>query len=160
MRGLLAVAALLLAGCTGEAPPLVAGEPTFTDAEVPAGSVHAPFEWATLAEGSGLLAPASPIRSTASVPEHAISVFVNLTLEQGAGSGFLVVFGGCQWQREVVLLGTGGDVVADCGGVLPGASDLMVAIEAGALTTSWRIVALTCMPSQGTCPARLPVTRG
>lgn len=158
MRLPLALAlAALLAGCAGEPPALVAGEPTFSDADVPAGRGFATLRWTTLAEGTGALTPATPIQSAISVPLGTVTTSVNLTTEQGAASGLLVTLGECHWRRDVTIVGIGQELAADCGGVLDGSATLLIGIDAGALVGSWRVVALTCDAREGACPGRAPV---
>lgn len=158
MRGRadLLLCVVLLAGCAGEAPPLVAGEPTFSDAEVPPGPGFAPLRWSTVVNGLATLTPATPVHASASFPTGTLAAYVNLTPRTGVGHGFAITLGECQWRRDVTLVGPGAEVAADCGGV-QGNADLQLATGAGALEVGWRVVVMTCDAREGICPARLPV---
>lgn len=157
MRWGLVLVAAVLAGCASDPPALVAGEPTYSDADVPAGPPLAPLRWAVLAEGSAALSPATPAQGSVTIPNGTLSAFVNLTPMAGAARGLAVTLGECDWHRDVVLVGPGGELAADCGGVLDSAAALTVSVDAGALDATWKVVVLTCDPREGICPGRLPV---
>lgn len=146
----------LLAGCAGDAPPLVAGEPTFSDAALPPGSGFAPLRWSTVANGVATLTPATPAQASTSLPTGSLAAYVNLTPRSGAAHGFAIALGECDWRRDVMLVGPGAEIAADCGGV-QGNAGLQIATGAGALDVEWRVVAMTCDPREGICPPRLPI---
>lgn len=151
--------AVLLAGCARDAPPPVtAGEPTFSDADVP---MRGPplLEWRELAQANVLVDAARPAELSAAVPEHAITVTVNLTLEQGAANGLRVEVSACQWARDQPFVAVGQTIAADCGGVGQGAHVARVAVGSGALGATARVMALVCVPGPETspCPAPSPV---
>ena len=157
MRLGILVLVALLAGCARDPPPLVAGEPVYSDRDVPPGEGLAPLRWNALAEGTHALAPGAALQSSVTVPNGTLTVTVNLTVEQGALTGLLVTLGECRWERDVVLV-TGQEGAVDCGGIGDGESALFVATDAGGAMVRWAVVALQCDAREGRCPPRAPVT--
>ena len=154
---LAALAIALVAGCAGDPQPLVVGEPTFSDAQLPPGMGLAPLEWRVLSESPFTIAPVQPFSAGVVIPNGTLGVYANMTLARGAAYGLGVHVGSCLWQRDVALVGQGQEVVADCGGILEGPETLELTTQAGALSGDVRLVGLVCSPLQGVCPGRLPV---
>lgn len=152
--------AALLGGCAGDAPPSSApGRADHAPTEAAATWGLAPLEWVTIWEGPFALAPGSPLHASLTVPDGSISVLVNLTTDAGALYSLWISMGECQWKRDVVIVAQPGQVWgADCGGVLPGAVDLDVSTQAGALAGDALVTSVTCDARVGRCPERLPPT--
>jgi hypothetical protein len=159
MRALAALLlAGLLAGCAQDAPaPVVAGEPVYSDAEVPMGAPLAPLRWHTLSEADFTTAAMQPFATDVTVPNGTIAVYVNMTMDAGAIYGLGVQLGECLWQRDLAFVGEGQTIVADCGGILEGSAHLQLTTSAGAITGRVAVVGLLCDPLAGRCPGRLPV---
>lgn len=163
MRGLAGwtLLSLTLAGCAGE-PGAMGPPPEPVDGEGPEGPARAPIAplvWQTLWEGDFALTPATPIRGPVTIPAGTLQVLVNLTTDGGAAYGLQIELGECHWKRDLAILSQGGETWgADCGGLLPGSADLVVATRAGALAGRGVVVAVTCDARAGICPAPLPPT--
>lgn len=156
---LLLVAALLLAGCAEDPPPVEPGEPTFSDAEVPPGTPLAPMTWMELHNGSFTLASGQPYQTSLTVPLGTLQVLANFTLDAGGVTGFLLTLGECHWRRDVTLV-MGQSFAADCGGLAPAQVEMLVATDAGAAAGRVAVAALTCDPHAGRCPAPAPASTG
>lgn len=151
---------VLLSGCAGNAPrqpPPARDDPV--PAPTPASWGLAPLDWVTIWEGRFAIAPGSPLRASLTVPEGSITVLVNFTTDAGALYSLWISLGECQWRRDVVIVAQPGQVWgADCGGVLPGAVDLKVSTQAGAIVGDALVASVTCDARVGRCPERLPPT--
>lgn len=153
----LLVLATLLAGCASQPPPLEPGEPTFSDADLPRGPGFAPLRWSPVSTGAAALTPATPVQASVAIPNGTLVAFVNLTPQAGGASGLGITLDECVWRRDVIVVGPGEEVAADCGGVADGEATLLLAVRAGALQVEWQVVVLTCDAREGICPARPPV---
>lgn len=157
-HAVLLVAALLAAGCADDPEPVTPGEPTFSDADVPLGAPLAPMTWTTIHEGRFALAPASPYPAGITIPPDTLQILVNFTLEAGGTTNLWLTLGECSWRTDAPVV-MGQTFGADCGGLTPAQAQIFVAVDSGALAGGIAVIALTCDPHQGRCPAPAPVTK-
>ena len=150
----------LLAGCARDPPPPIqAGEPTFSDAEVPPGRPFAVLTWTEVVAEPLTLAPAQPFTVSLGVPPGTLAAYVNVSLEAGALYGLQVQLADCQWARETAFA-AGQAFAVDCGGVATGTQSLTLGTTAGAATGDMKVVALVCHTDSTRlpCPPPFPVT--
>lgn len=151
--------AVVLSGCADKAEPVVEIRPQGAPDPMPLPPEGvAPLRWVTVHGADAALTPATPAALEIQVPEGAVQVLVNATLDAGGAYSLSVELGDCLWRRETPFVALGQTITADCGGVAPGAAQLRVTTLAGALSMRVVVAALTCLPSEGACPAPLPVT--
>lgn len=144
----LLLVAAALAGCADNPQPIIPRAPTFSDSDVPR-MPEARWEWRALAATGFSITPTTATELPFDVPERAIAVYANLTLQQGAAVGLDVDVAGCSARYSGNVVAVGQELVFDCLSPAAAPSAARVATSAGALSGTLEVVALVCVEPVG-----------